>query len=151
MRGFFRWVWRRGWRYALVAAGAGLAGFIWRGFLGPFVMDDPFWRAFWTGAPAAGVLALGGAFVAFIAALISARTSRVSALRDEWWDRAEWALGHVMSKDATTVNVGVAALEVLATQATPTEGDMIAAVTRRRFLNVTPTKRRRQRKSRDGQ
>ena len=69
----------------------------------------------------------------------SVRTARRNALRDQWWERAEWALTQVMSTNPTTVAIGLAALEVLNAEATPTEGDMIAAVTKRRVLdNAAP-------------
>lgn len=120
--------------YAAVLAIGILVGAVGRGFFPPFVLDDPFWRAFWSGAPAAGIFALAGAGVAFAAAAISARISRRNALRDQWWQRAEWALTQAMSGDPAAVDVGIAALEVLTAEATPTEGDMIAAVTSKRFL-----------------
>ena len=125
--------------YAVIALVAALVGALMRGYLPPFVLDDPFWREFWSGPPAAGIFALLGAGIAFGAAAITVRTARRNALRDQWWERAEWALTQVMSTNPTTVAIGLAALEVLNAEATPTEGDMIAAVTKRRVLdNAAP-------------
>lgn len=124
--------------YAVIALGAALIGALVRGFLPPFVLDDPFWRDFWSGPPAAGIFALLGAGVAFGAAAITVRTARRNALRDQWWERAEWALTQVMSSDPASVEIGLRALEVLNAEATPTEGDMIAAVTKRRVLDNAP-------------
>lgn len=127
------------WGYLLAGAVFGaVAGAIWRGYQAPFVIDDPFWRDFLTGPPAAGAFALAGAIVAYVAARTAASTAKRSALRNEWWDRTEWALTQVMSDDEDARNVGMAALDVLARQATPTEGDMIDAVTSNRFLGINP-------------
>lgn len=118
------------WRRAIgLVIAAFVVGVISRGFFPPFVLDDPFWRAFWSGPPAAGVFALIGAGVAYLAARVAAATARRSARRQEWWDRAEWALTHAMAKDGRSRDVGLAALEVLIEEATTTEGAMIDSVT----------------------
>lgn len=113
-------------------------GFIARGFVPPIIFDDPFWRSFWTGPPAAGIFALLGAVVAFGAAAWAARGARLSARRNEWWERAEWALTQAMSSEPFNIDVGLAALEALEVEATGTESDMLAAVTTRRFLSTPP-------------
>lgn len=131
MRRFFhRW-----YGYLTIVVIAAVVGALVRGLLPPFVLDDPFWREFWSGPPAAGIFALLGAGIAFGAAAITVRTARRNALRDQWWERAEWALTQVMSTDPTTLEIGLKALEILNAEATPTEGDMIAAVTKRRVLD----------------
>lgn len=120
--------------FGLVLSGAilgSVVGWFARDNSDPFVLDDPFWRDFWSGPPAAGVFALAGALVAFGAASIAAATARRSAGRQEWWDRAEWALGHVMSNDSSTRDVGLAAIEVLVGEATTTEAAMLDAVSSR--------------------
>lgn len=94
----------------------------------PLVLDDPFWREFWTGPPAAGLFALIGAVVAFLAAAFAARSSRASAARKEWWDRAEWALGNVMEPGEKR-DIGLAAVEVVMKDATPQEAALLDTVT----------------------
>jgi hypothetical protein len=117
------------WRLVLLVVAFIGVGAVIRGFLPPFVLDDPFWREFWSGPPAAGVFALLGAGVAFLAARVAAGVARRNALRQEWWDRTEWALSHAMSGESRSRDVGLAALEVLIEEATTTEGAMIDAVT----------------------
>lgn len=97
--------------------------------LPPFVLDQPFWRDFWTGPPAAGVFALVGAVVAFIAATKSARVQRRAAERQEWWDRAEWALNLARSEDDSSRYIGMSALQGLEEDATRAEYAMMTAVT----------------------
>lgn len=105
----------------------GIAGWFIRNASSPFVLDDAFWRDFWSGPPAAGIFALAGAVIAYIAALIAARTARRNARRDEWWKRTEWALGLTVTPEHR--DAGLAALEVLAKDGTTTEVAMIDAVT----------------------
>lgn len=119
----------RRWRVGLLVVASLVVGALLRGLLPPFVLDDPFWRAFWSGPPVAGVFALVGAGVAFLAARVAAVVARSNARRQEWWDRAEWALSHAMSGESRRRDVGLAALEVLIEEATTTEGAMIDAVT----------------------
>ncbi|CAQ01084.1 hypothetical protein B5P19_00065 [Clavibacter sepedonicus] len=99
------------------------------GLLARGVVDESFVRDFWTGPPAAGIFALIGAGLAYGAATVAARVSRRSAERQEWWDRAKWALDLVMSSDEADREVGLAAIEVLVAEATTTEAEMIDAVT----------------------
>lgn len=117
------------WAVGLLIIAAFALGATLRGLLPPFVLDDPFWRAFWSGPPVAGVFALVGAGVAFAAARVAARVARQNARRQEWWNRAEWALSHAMSAESQQRDVGLAALEVLMVEATTAEGAMIDAVT----------------------
>ncbi|MBG6084122.1 hypothetical protein [Zhihengliuella flava] len=123
-----RWVrqwWRPGVMMALFAVGGAAVGRV----MPPFVLDDPLWRDFWTGPPAAGVFALVGAAVAFVAATKSARVQRRAAERQEWWDRAEWAFNLAMSEDDSSRYIGLKAFEALETDATRAEYAMMAAVT----------------------
>lgn len=124
-----RW-WLRSWRWLAMFGGGVVIGMLVRGFLPPFVLDDPFWRDFWTGPPAGGVFALAGAVVAFVAAWIGARFTRRAAVRQEWWDRAEWALSLAISERSTERDAGLAALEALVPDATEAELGMMTAVTR---------------------
>lgn len=121
----------------LALAGAFALGWIVRNSSDPFVLDHPFWRQFWSGPPAAGVFAFAGAVVAFLAAAIAAWITRVSARRKEWWDRAEWALSNVVSDVPGQRDVGLAAVEVVITDATPQEAALLDAVTAR-FLPSEP-------------
>jgi hypothetical protein len=114
---------------AAVALICGAAAGVTVGLLSRALVDDSFVREFWTGPPAAGIFALIGAGLAYGAATVAARVSRRSAERQEWWDRAKWALDLVMSSDEADREVGLAAIEVLVPEATKTEAEMIDAVT----------------------
>lgn len=76
----------------VVAAGVGFGA---RSLLPPFA-DDPFWRAFWSGPPMAGLFAIVAAAVAFYPAYRSTLIARENAAREQWWKRAEWALGKLV-------------------------------------------------------
>lgn len=122
------WVTRN--RFFILTAVVGmLAGAVIRGFLPPFVLDDPFWRAFLSGPPAAGLFALAGAGVAYAAARVGARTARRGDEREEWWARAEWALNLARSDQRVDRVIGLRALQALGSQATETEYQMILSVT----------------------
>lgn len=104
------------------------AGAVGRGFFPPFVLDDPFWREFWSGPPAAGIFALLGAGVAFSAARVAARTARQGSERQEWWDRAEWAMNLARADNLSDRFVGLRTLAALKEEATEMELQMIVAV-----------------------
>ncbi len=104
------------------ACGALAAVVVWLFARG--IVDEEFVRDFWTGPPAAGIFTLVGAGLAYGAATVAARVSRRSAERQEWWDRAKWALDLVMSSDEADREVGLAAIEVLVAEATTTEEEM---------------------------
>lgn len=110
----------------VVGLGIGLTvGLLWP----PIILDDPFWRSFWSGPPVAGLFAVIGAFIAYAAARIAARTARQSAERQEWWDRAEWALNLARSDHQVDRLIGLVALDGLRDQANESELTMILAVT----------------------
>ena len=122
--------WWREWRRVVLAAIVGAAvGAVVRGLLPPFVVDEGFWRDFLTGPPAAGLFALVGAGVAYAAARVAARTARRGAERQEWWNRAEWALNLARSDKQVDRLIGLRALEALTDEATQTEYALILAVT----------------------
>lgn len=52
----------------------------------------------------------------------------MAAKRQEWWDRAEWALGLAMSDKDVDRIVGLEALTSLSGEATETEFELILAV-----------------------
>ena len=119
-----KWVLRVVWGIVGVLIGV-IVGML----LPPVVLDDPFWRAFWSGPPVAGIFAVIGAAIAYTAAYVAARTSRIGAEREEWWDRAEWALNLARADGRGDRLVGLRALEGLKDQATQSELAMILAVT----------------------
>lgn len=125
--GWFSW-WSRWWRAVVVVPFAVLAGVVLRGFLPPFEMDDPFWRDFWSGPPAAGILAVVAALIAFNPARRSSRVAKDSADRQAWWDRAEWALERASSDKRADRLTGFRALRALSGDATKIEFEMIIAV-----------------------
>lgn len=114
---------------ALLVLAALVLGVVIRGLLPPFIVDEPFWREFLTGPPAAGLFALLGAVVAYSAARIAARTARRAAERQEWWDRAQWALDLARSDVEVERTIGLQALDALSRDATRTEYEMVVAVT----------------------
>lgn len=80
---------RFGWvAIAVFCVAAGAAGAVLRGLLPPFVVDAPFWRAFLSGPPAAGLFAVLAAGIAFYPAYRSTRIARENAAREQWWNRA---------------------------------------------------------------
>ena len=121
------WTRKRSW--IVTAVISAIVGAIVRGFLPPFVLDDPFWRDFLTGPPIAGLFALGGAGVAYLAARVGADISRRGDEREEWWARAEWALNLARSDRHVDRVIGLRALEALRAQATRTEYQMMLSVT----------------------
>jgi hypothetical protein len=115
-----------------IAVGGAVIGAGVRSLLPPFVLDDPFWRDFWSGPPVAGLFAVIAAGVAFFpayrATLIAQRTLAVAqenATREQWWIRAEWALGQAGSDDEVDREVANDALVALSEQATDMELRMI--------------------------
>lgn len=119
-----RWIRRSVW--AISGMGVGVViGML----LPPVVLDDPFWRSFWSGPPVAGIFAVLGAAIAYLAASVAARTSRLGAEREEWWNRAEWALNLARSDTRADRLIGLRALQGLQDQATESEFAMILAVT----------------------
>jgi hypothetical protein len=111
--------------HAGIAVVAFVAGACLRGLWPPFVLDDPFWRAFWSGPPVAGLFAVAAAAVAFYPAFQSTRIVRENAARDQWWKRAEWALGLAGSDTHADREVASDALTALSGGATDVEGKMI--------------------------
>ncbi|GAA0999774.1 hypothetical protein JOE66_002796 [Subtercola frigoramans] len=54
---------------------------------------------------------------------------RRNAAREEWWDRAEWALNLARSRAGSDRFIGLRTLAALRDEATATELQMIIAVT----------------------
>ena len=103
-------------------------GFVARGFLPPFVIDDGFWRDFLTGPPTAGAFAVAAAVLAYRAATRNALEQRRAAERAEWWARAEWAMNRALSDEATERSAGVQAAAALVPGATDAEAAIVSAV-----------------------
>jgi hypothetical protein len=130
------------WRAVVLVVIALLVGALIRGFFPPFVLDDPFWRSFFTSAGFGGSAAVLAALIAYAAARQAANTTRVQAEADrevterrdrkaQWWLRAEWALNQVTSGTTERAEVGQKVLEALAGSewAEEHEFDIIAAAT----------------------
>lgn len=116
------------WKFLCTLLAAAVIGASIGRIMPPFVLDHPFWREFWSGPPAAGLFALGGAFIAYWAARLGAKTSRTAAKRQEWWDRAEWALTLARSDEDVDRIIGLEALTALSDEATKTEYALILSV-----------------------
>lgn len=130
------------WRAVVLVVVALLAGAIIRGLFPPFVLDDSFWRSFFTSAGFGGSAAVLAALIAYLAARQAANTARVQAEADrevterrdrkaQWWLRAEWALNQVASGNTARAEIGQKVLEALAGSewAEEHEFDIIAAAT----------------------
>ena len=91
----------------------------------PVVIDEALWRAMISGPPMAGVFAVFAAAIAFTPAILSTRIARENAAREQWWNRAEWALGLASSSDEDDRAVANDALKALSEVATATEYKMI--------------------------
>jgi hypothetical protein len=113
--------------FCVVAAAVGASI---RGFFPPFTIDDPFWRSFWSGPPAAGLFAVVAACIAFFPAYRSTRIARENAAREQWWNRTSWALGRAASGNRTDREVANEALLALSEEATEMEMKMILGVMR---------------------
>lgn len=115
----------------LVVATVGVAaGAVLGRLFPPFVLDDAFWRAFFTSAGFGGVMALCAAAVAFGAAAYSSHRSAENASKDreqrnqaaeqdrqqremadyraQWWDRFTWATERAL--DDETRDVGLVSM-----------------------------------------
>lgn len=121
---------KRHWRTTAALTAALVVGALIRGLLPPFVVDSELWRDFITGPPMGGIFALFGAGLAYMAARVSSRSAQRAALREEWWQRAQWALNLTSSASHTERMRGLAAIDVLLLEATATEIAMVTAVTK---------------------
>ncbi|WP_298877296.1 hypothetical protein [uncultured Microbacterium sp.] len=123
---------RRGWALAGVILASGGVGYGLRSAFPPYpalttpvVIDEALWRAILSGPPMAGVFAVIAAVIAFTPAIRSTKIARENAAREQWWNRAQWALGLAASDDQEDREVANDALQALLEDATPTEGKMI--------------------------
>jgi hypothetical protein len=92
------------------------------------------WVLEWLLSPGfAGAAAVLAAVIAYLAARRQAAVNRETARRDQWWDRARWALDLTLIDDPECRIIGLATLGALATSewAAEHEGDVIAAATER--------------------
>lgn len=116
-------------RWIAVTAGALVVGLILGAVIGrvvwPWSVGDDFWFAFWTGAPMAGILAIIAALIAFGPAYRSTRIAQENGAREQWWNRAQWALEMAASSRQSDREVANEALLALSAEATPMELAMI--------------------------
>lgn len=125
-RGQRFWATKRGFLIVGATAGLGIGAVVGRLFP-PFVLDDTFWRAFFTSAGFGGVMALCAALVAFGAAAYSVHRTGENATKDrkqrnldaeqdrlqremadqraQWWDRFTWATERALDRDTRDVGV----------------------------------------------
>lgn len=90
------------------------------------------WMSAWAMSPGfGGLAALAAAAVAYRGAVRSIRNQRASTRKEQWWDRARWALDLTLSESGEERAVGFAVLEALASSewAEEHETDVIAAAT----------------------
>jgi hypothetical protein len=92
------------------------------------------WVLGWVQSPGfGGAAAVVAAVVAFGAAWHQSQVQRESQRKEQWWNRAEWALNLTLSESAETRTVGFQTLKALSQSewAAEHEGDVIAAATQR--------------------
>lgn len=123
---------RRSWALAGIILASGGIGYGLRSTFPPYpalttpvVIDEALWRAILSGPPIAGVFAVIAAVIAFTPAIRSTKIARENAAREQWWNRAQWALGLAASDDQEDREVANDALQALLEDATATEGKMI--------------------------
>ena len=93
----------------------------------PPVLDERFWRDFWISPAAAGVFALTGAVIAYLAATGSTLVARRAAERDAWWKRVECALDLLRSATSRERAAGQAMCDISKDAADETETRMLTA------------------------
>jgi len=106
--------------------GVGIGWFSTRFLQMPEIFDEAFWKTFLSGSPAAGLMAIIGAMIAFSAARHSSKSNRVTAASDSWWKQAEWALGCTTSEDEVTRSQGLIVLNRLKQDTTYGNPGMVA-------------------------
>lgn len=123
---------RRAWTLAVVAVAAVGTGYGLRSAFPPYmivttpvVIDEALWRAAISGPPMAGLFAIIAAIIAFTPAMRSTAIARENAAREQWWNRAKWALDLAGSDDQDDREVANAALKALLPEGTRVEGAMI--------------------------
>lgn len=89
-----------------------------------------FWHDFLTGPPAAGLMAIVAAWIAWLAARHTAKVARSAAERELWWKRAEWALDLARSDNESDRLVGLRTLAVLSPTGTRDEKRLVAEAAR---------------------
>jgi len=121
---------RKKWILSLAAAAVagGLVGAPIRNAASPSAVDDPFWRAFLSGPPVAGIFAVMAAVVAFYPAFRTSEVAKSNAARDQWWNCAQWALQLAGSDNQADREIAKDALIALNTEATKLESAMIIRV-----------------------
>lgn len=123
---------------AVVAVPAFLLGLAVAKFI-PIAGGTDFWNDFFIGPPAAGLFALAAAGVAFLSARTGTKAVRETALkntetllenarRQEWWNRAEWALNLATSDNTSNRAVGIETLRLMLLDAEPQEAAMVKKV-----------------------
>ncbi|MDO5634796.1 MAG: hypothetical protein Q4G34_08000 [Micrococcus sp.] len=126
------------WGWIVAVGFAVVAGAVMATLIPPLVWDEAFRLRFLTSAGFGGIMAVMAAGIAFGAAWLSATAAgrqaradreerRRATLKDQWWERAQWAMDQVVAGDR---QVGFEVLAALADSewADQHEGDLIAAV-----------------------
>lgn len=72
-----------------------------------------FLREWLTSAGFGGTAAVVAALVAYLGVRKTVRQQRLNARKDQWWERARWALDRTLSEDSRVRAVGFSVLEAL--------------------------------------
>ena len=79
-------------------------------------LDDPeFWREWMTSAGFGGAIAAIAAMIAFVGVLLNVRSQQKLAHKEQWWERAKWALDNWVSDDERRRKTGKLVAEALST------------------------------------
>ncbi len=86
----------------------------------------------WLSSPGfGGAAAVAAASIAYAGVVRSVRSQREATRRQQWWERARWALDLTLSDDSTTRTIGLEVLDALGSSefATEHEFDLVDAAT----------------------
>lgn len=90
------------------------------------------WLDAWVRTPgSAGTAAVAAALIALRGVKVNADTQREATRKEQWWERARWALDLTLSENTQDREVGFAVLDALADSewAKEHESDVIEAAT----------------------
>lgn len=98
------------------------------------------WGTWLTSSGFGGTAAVVAACIAFLAASRSVRGQRETARKQQWWDRARWALDLTLSEESLRREVGIGVLDALGSSefADEHEVDLVEAAIRPTLLAALP-------------
>lgn len=88
-------------------------GFYVARLLPPFILEDQFWREFWSGPPVAGIFAVLAASIAYGASVHSASEAKGTAAAESARKQVEMAINMAVDDSSTKRMVGLNLLDTL--------------------------------------